>query len=77
MTTRFANHLLLNSFAVGDLLIGHEYQFRVIARNVMGYSEPSDASVPITITASKENDDEGGREEHGVIGLNHWASLRD
>jgi len=28
--------------SVGDLLQGHEYEFRVVAKNAMGYSEASD-----------------------------------
>ncbi|WKY07086.1 hypothetical protein Q1695_006912 [Nippostrongylus brasiliensis] len=34
---------------VGDLIVGHEYQFRVLAHNVVGCSEPSEASPPVTI----------------------------
>uniref|UniRef100_A0AC35FXI2 Fibronectin type-III domain-containing protein n=1 Tax=Panagrolaimus sp. PS1159 TaxID=55785 RepID=A0AC35FXI2_9BILA len=34
---------------VGYLINGHQYQFRIIAKNAIGYSEPSDASPPITI----------------------------
>ncbi|KAK6053155.1 Armadillo/beta-catenin-like repeat protein, partial [Cooperia oncophora] len=34
---------------VGDLIVGHEYQFRVLAHNVVGCSEPSEASPPVKI----------------------------
>lgn len=34
---------------MGDLIVGHEYQFRVLAHNTAGCSEPSDPSPPITI----------------------------
>ncbi|VDL82979.1 unnamed protein product [Nippostrongylus brasiliensis] len=34
---------------LGDLIVGHEYQFRVLAHNVVGCSEPSEASPPVTI----------------------------
>ena len=34
---------------VGYLIHGHQYQFRIIAKNAIGYSDPSDASPPITI----------------------------
>ncbi|KAE9417740.1 hypothetical protein Angca_006104, partial [Angiostrongylus cantonensis] len=37
---------------VGDLIIGHEYQFRVLAHNVVGCSEPSEASPPVNIHAN-------------------------
>ncbi|VDO18890.1 unnamed protein product [Heligmosomoides polygyrus] len=37
---------------VGDLIVGHEYQFRILAHNVVGCSEPSEASPPVTIHAS-------------------------
>lgn len=34
---------------VGYLLQGHQYQFRVLAKNAHGFSEPSDPSPLITI----------------------------
>lgn len=34
---------------VGYLIHDHQYQFRVIAKNAIGYSEPSDPSTTITI----------------------------
>ena len=34
---------------VGYLIHGHQYQFRIIAKNALGYSEPSDPSSTITI----------------------------
>uniref|UniRef100_W6NC55 Fibronectin and Armadillo domain containing protein n=1 Tax=Haemonchus contortus TaxID=6289 RepID=W6NC55_HAECO len=37
---------------VGDLIVGHEYQFRVLAHNVVGCSEPSEASPPVKIHAT-------------------------
>ncbi|KAK6746541.1 hypothetical protein RB195_000050 [Necator americanus] len=37
---------------VGDLIVGHEYQFRVLAHNVVGCSEASEPSPPVTIQAS-------------------------
>ncbi|KAJ1357986.1 molecular chaperone [Parelaphostrongylus tenuis] len=37
---------------VGDLINGHEYQFRVLAHNVVGCSEPSDASPSVRIQAN-------------------------
>uniref|UniRef100_A0A7E4UV98 Fibronectin n=1 Tax=Panagrellus redivivus TaxID=6233 RepID=A0A7E4UV98_PANRE len=41
---------------VGYLIHGHQYQFRVVAKNAVGYSDPSDASSPITIGKSlREN----------------------
>lgn len=45
------NELLIRSckMTVGDLIPGHEYQFRVIASNAVGYSEPSDPSPAIHI----------------------------
>uniref|UniRef100_A0A1I7XGF8 Fibronectin type-III domain-containing protein n=1 Tax=Heterorhabditis bacteriophora TaxID=37862 RepID=A0A1I7XGF8_HETBA len=41
---------------VGDLIVGHEYQFRVLAHNVVGCSEPSEASPPVTIRPSTKTD---------------------
>ncbi|KAK6029570.1 Armadillo/beta-catenin-like repeat protein [Ostertagia ostertagi] len=38
-------------FPFGDLIVGHEYQFRVLAHNVVGCSEPSEASPPVKIHA--------------------------
>ncbi|CEF60743.1 Armadillo repeat and Fibronectin, type III domain and Armadillo-like helical domain and Immunoglobulin-like fold domain and Armadillo-type fold domain-containing protein [Strongyloides ratti] len=35
---------------VGYLLQNHQYQFRIIAKNAMGFSEPSEPSETITIT---------------------------
>ncbi|TMS39617.1 hypothetical protein L596_006110 [Steinernema carpocapsae] len=37
---------------VGCLLQGHQYQFRIVAKNAVGYSEPSDPSNTITIGTS-------------------------
>lgn len=34
---------------VGYLISGHQYQFRIIAKNFNGFSEPSDPSPLITI----------------------------
>ncbi|RCN46229.1 fibronectin type III domain protein [Ancylostoma caninum] len=41
---------------VGDLIVGHEYQFRVLAHNVVGCSEASEPSPPVTIRASATGD---------------------
>ncbi|VDM66077.1 unnamed protein product, partial [Strongylus vulgaris] len=41
---------------IGDLIVGHEYQFRVLAHNVVGCSEPSEPSPPVTIHASATGD---------------------
>ncbi|KIH46887.1 fibronectin type III domain protein, partial [Ancylostoma duodenale] len=41
---------------VGDLIVGHEYQFRVLAHNVVGCSEASEPSPPVTIRASTTGD---------------------
>uniref|UniRef100_A0A0N5A3Z9 Fibronectin type-III domain-containing protein n=1 Tax=Parastrongyloides trichosuri TaxID=131310 RepID=A0A0N5A3Z9_PARTI len=35
---------------VGYLIKNHQYQFRIIAKNIMGFSEPSEPSETITIT---------------------------
>ncbi|KAK0399366.1 hypothetical protein QR680_003009 [Steinernema hermaphroditum] len=37
---------------VGCLLQGHQYQFRIVAKNAVGFSEPSDPSSTITIGTS-------------------------
>uniref|UniRef100_F1KQH5 Juxtamembrane domain-associated catenin n=1 Tax=Ascaris suum TaxID=6253 RepID=F1KQH5_ASCSU len=52
------NELLIHSckMTVGDLIVGHEYQFRVIARNALGFSEPSDPSPPMLIGAPSNGD---------------------
>ncbi|PIO57203.1 fibronectin type III domain protein, partial [Teladorsagia circumcincta] len=44
--------ITVNCIHVGDLIVGHEYQFRVLAHNVVGCSEPSEASPPVKIHAS-------------------------
>uniref|UniRef100_A0A915Q1W3 Fibronectin type-III domain-containing protein n=1 Tax=Setaria digitata TaxID=48799 RepID=A0A915Q1W3_9BILA len=51
------NEVLIRSckMTVGDLIPGHEYQFRVIAFNSMGYSVPSDPSPGIHIGISYSN----------------------
>uniref|UniRef100_A0A0N5AAV2 Fibronectin type-III domain-containing protein n=1 Tax=Syphacia muris TaxID=451379 RepID=A0A0N5AAV2_9BILA len=40
---------LMHLVVVGDLIHGHEYQFRIIAKNSIGFSLPSDSSPPILI----------------------------
>lgn len=37
---------------VGYLIHGHQYQFRIVAKNAIGYSDPSDPSPLITIGTS-------------------------
>ncbi|KAL3982086.1 Fibronectin type III domain family protein [Acanthocheilonema viteae] len=53
------NEVLLRSckMTVGDLIPGHEYQFRVIACNSIGYSVPSDPSPGVHIGISYNGDD--------------------
>ncbi|PAV81448.1 hypothetical protein WR25_22270 [Diploscapter pachys] len=41
---------------VGDLIDGHDYQFRVLAHNVVGCSEPSEPSESVRIVASRNDD---------------------
>ncbi|GMT24360.1 hypothetical protein PFISCL1PPCAC_15657, partial [Pristionchus fissidentatus] len=42
---------------VGDLIDGHEYEFRIIAMNSVGFSGPSLPSTPLTIRVNHENGD--------------------
>ncbi|GMS95730.1 hypothetical protein PENTCL1PPCAC_17905, partial [Pristionchus entomophagus] len=40
---------------VGDLIIGHDYEFRIIAVNSVGFSDPSLPSAPLTIKGLHSN----------------------
>uniref|UniRef100_A0A0R3S475 Fibronectin type III domain protein n=1 Tax=Elaeophora elaphi TaxID=1147741 RepID=A0A0R3S475_9BILA len=53
------NEILIRSckMTVGDLIPGHEYQFRVIACNSIGYSVPSDPSPGVHIGISYNGND--------------------
>eukprot|EP00080_Pristionchus_pacificus_P010861 PDM70881.1 jac-1 [Pristionchus pacificus] len=65
---------------VGDLIIGHDYEFRIIAVNSVGYSDPSLPSIPLTI---KENSHSNGdikmieMERFGAIGLLQEEMVRE
>uniref|UniRef100_A0A914BU89 Fibronectin type-III domain-containing protein n=1 Tax=Acrobeloides nanus TaxID=290746 RepID=A0A914BU89_9BILA len=54
---------------VGYLIHGHQYQFRIIAKNAVGYSDPSDASPPITIGTSLKDTKYIEAERHGSVSL--------
>ncbi|CAK5097831.1 unnamed protein product [Meloidogyne enterolobii] len=47
--------------SIGSLLCGHQYQFRILARNSVGLSQPSDPSPLVTIGGGVGN--QGGSKE--------------
>lgn len=42
------------TMTVQSLFPGHEYIFRVVAKNAIGYSDPSEHSVPVIIGKGKD-----------------------
>ncbi|KAM3726377.1 Juxtamembrane domain-associated catenin [Dirofilaria immitis] len=74
------NEILIRSckMTVGDLIPGHEYQFRIIACNSVGYSVPSDPSPGIHIGISYNDDDNFvGTATHGTIPLLQDEIIRE
>ncbi|KAI1733330.1 fibronectin type III domain-containing protein [Ditylenchus destructor] len=63
---------------VGYLIYGHQYQFRVIAKNAIGYSQPSDASPLITIGAGTLKDTKYVEaERHAAVALLQDEMVRE
>ncbi|XP_039083478.1 immunoglobulin-like and fibronectin type III domain-containing protein 1 [Hyaena hyaena] len=50
-----ADHVHTNHFTLLGVLPGHEYHFRVVAKNELGASQPSDTSQPWCIPRQREN----------------------
>ncbi|XP_006834290.1 PREDICTED: immunoglobulin-like and fibronectin type III domain-containing protein 1 [Chrysochloris asiatica] len=49
-----ADHVHTNHFTLLDVLPGHEYHFRVVAKNKLGASKPSDTSQPWYIPRQRD-----------------------
>ncbi|CAD5227143.1 unnamed protein product [Bursaphelenchus xylophilus] len=62
---------------VGYLIHGHQYQFRVLAKNAHGFSEPSDPSPLITIGSLTKDTKYLEAERHGAISLLQDEMIRE
>ncbi|CAI4221390.1 unnamed protein product [Auanema sp. JU1783] len=62
---------------VGDLIDGHDYQFRVLAHNVVGCSEPSEPSNPVTIKPSPGDAKFVEAERFGAVKLLQEEMIRE
>uniref|UniRef100_A0AC34QBT6 Fibronectin type-III domain-containing protein n=1 Tax=Panagrolaimus sp. JU765 TaxID=591449 RepID=A0AC34QBT6_9BILA len=60
---------------VGYLIHGHQYQFRIIAKNANGYSEPSDASTPITIGKAVRESTNGAMKEVKYVEAERFGTI--
>ncbi|CAD5221870.1 unnamed protein product [Bursaphelenchus okinawaensis] len=62
---------------VGYLIYGHQYQFRILAKNSHGFSEPSDPSPLITIGSLTKDTKYLEAERHGAISLLQDEMIRE
>jgi hypothetical protein len=56
-----ADRIHTNHFTLLGVLPGHEYYFRVLAKNELGASKPSDTSQPWYIPRQRGKGPQGGR----------------